>query len=208
MDNLFLKRNKVCIHIIALGGTIACTSENNLEEFYSAPSTHINQLISLLPLDKEKFAITSEQILQQISHEMTNEDLIFVAKRVNELVNADYVDGIVITQGTNCIEEMSSQKALIGLSICGFLIHFGSGLITPVTYKKILNIPEFTAGILSAAINATRAIIAFIFSIIATLFLSNEFINLAYLLEFLFLMGLGMCYLALIKTNLMKENMP
>lgn len=93
------------IHVLALGGTIACTVSHQTEEFYEYPSTSINELISLLPLDKEKITISSEQLLQQISHEMTHNDLILVARRINELANNDKVDGIVVTQGTNCIEE-------------------------------------------------------------------------------------------------------
>jgi L-asparaginase len=105
--------NKPHIHVLALGGTIACQASTQTEEFYGSPSTNISQLISLLPMDKDKLTLTHEQTLQKISHEMTNDDLLFVAKRINELANQPDVDGIVITHGTNCIEETAYFMNLI-----------------------------------------------------------------------------------------------
>ena len=96
---------KTYIHVLALGGTIACALKNQIEEFYEHPSISISELISSLPLDKERVTVTSEQFSQQISHEMTHDDLILVARRINELANNDRVDGIVVTHGTDCIEE-------------------------------------------------------------------------------------------------------
>ena len=96
---------KRSIYVLALGGTIAALSYLKSDEFYEHPTLDINELISSLPLDKEKITVISEQILQKISHDITDQDLIVIAKKINALVNRDDVDGVVITQGTNCIEE-------------------------------------------------------------------------------------------------------
>ncbi|HSW68608.1 MAG TPA: asparaginase [Gammaproteobacteria bacterium] len=100
-----INNNQSKIHVIALGGTILCMSENQLRENYNSPSINIDKLISLLPLDKKKFSITHEQLLQKISHDITHDDLFLIAKRVDAIANNDEIDGIVIVQGTNSIEE-------------------------------------------------------------------------------------------------------
>lgn len=99
------KIKKKCIHVLALGGTISYIAKNSTDEFYHCSSTHIDELISTLPIDYQKITVINELLLQQISHEMTFEELVNVAKRINDLVNDDSVDGIVVTQGTNGIEE-------------------------------------------------------------------------------------------------------
>ena len=107
------QKAKINIHLLALGGTIASTSFQQSDEFYERPSKDINELITSLPLNKEKLHITSEQFLQKISHDLTYDDLISIARRINELVNNDNVDGIVITQGTNSIEETAYFVSLV-----------------------------------------------------------------------------------------------
>lgn len=102
------KKNKTmpnaCVYLLALGGTIACASENVTDEFYSGPSVNIKDLISRLH-SVNHINICYEQFLQQISHEMTDNELINLANRIDELVRDERVKGIVVTQGTNCIEE-------------------------------------------------------------------------------------------------------
>lgn len=96
---------KARVYVLALGGTIACTSNNGMNEYYSSPSLGIENLISQLPINKNKIEIRHEQISQQISHEMTHDELIHFSKKINELVNSAEVAGVVVVQGTNCIEE-------------------------------------------------------------------------------------------------------
>ena len=98
---------KPCIYILALGGTISSIVKQPTEEFYKHPSCNISDLLISLQLDEKKIAILHEQFLQKISHEMTYADLIRIAKKIQELVNDDSIDGIVITQGTNAIEEIA-----------------------------------------------------------------------------------------------------
>ena len=93
-----------CIYVLALGGTIASPTKA-IGEFYEHSSIAIDQLINLLPFDPEKIKILSKQFLQQISQDMTDEELIAVARQIDSIIKNDEIDGIVITQGTNCIEE-------------------------------------------------------------------------------------------------------
>lgn len=99
------KHKKKCVFVLALGGTIASLSNQQANEFYNKPSRNINELLASLPIDEEKITVVSEQILQKISHEITHEELLLVARKINDLAKNDGIDGIVVTQGTNSIEE-------------------------------------------------------------------------------------------------------
>ena len=106
-------KKKPCVYVLALGGTIGSCSKESGDEFYGRSSTDISSLISSLPLEKEGIAILSEQMTQQISHDMTNEDLLRLARKINILVNDDNIDGVVISQGTNGIEEAAYFVSLV-----------------------------------------------------------------------------------------------
>jgi len=107
MDINMLNTNAVTtnknIYILALGGTIASSGINSTDEFYSRPSNDISELISQVAF--KNTTIHSEQFLQKISHEITMDDLLIIAKKIQEIVNRDDIDAVVITQGTNCLEE-------------------------------------------------------------------------------------------------------
>jgi len=114
MSNVELNtENKKKIYILALGGTISSIANKSTEEFYNHSSVDIKELILDLPFDKEKVTIICEQILHKISHEITHEDLLLVTRKVNELALNDTIDGIVITQGTNSIEEVAYFTNLV-----------------------------------------------------------------------------------------------
>lgn len=101
-----IKRSQIkLVFVLALGGTISSVARHPAEEFYCHSSTEISELLSSLPIDHEKTDVVCEQFLQQISHEMTFDELVSVAKKIQELVNDELVDGVVVTQGTNSIEE-------------------------------------------------------------------------------------------------------
>lgn len=99
---------------------------------------------------------------------------IFVHKNSEKLAIAKliWLGIIAIIMGSIFIVmAMSVTKISVNeLFLAGLLIHFGSGVVTPITYKKILCIPEFSAGISSGAINAIRVLLAFVLSICTTLF--------------------------------------
>ena len=94
------------IQVCALGGTICSMAHDPVEEYYNSASIKIEALIELLPIDKNEMEIQAEQLFQKISQDITYNDLLVIAKRVNELAQQDDVDGIVVTQGTNSIEEI------------------------------------------------------------------------------------------------------
>ena len=113
-DSLLIKDNqKKCIYVLALGGTIASIAQHPSEEFYSRPSADIDTLISKINLKTKDIRIVSEQLFQKISHELTHEDLFLVARKINDLANNANISGIVVTHGTNCIEETAYFISLV-----------------------------------------------------------------------------------------------
>jgi L-asparaginase len=106
--NLIAKNSasrKPCIYILALGGTISSVVKNSTEEFYSHPTSNIKEILLSFPSIGEDFTIIAEQFLQKISHEITHSDLINIANKIKKLSDDDNINGIIVTQGTNCIEE-------------------------------------------------------------------------------------------------------
>jgi L-asparaginase len=72
---------------------------------YKAATVAVEQLINAVPELKKISNPRGEQILQLASQNITNEDWLKLAKRINELEQQSDVDGIVITHGTDTLEE-------------------------------------------------------------------------------------------------------
>lgn len=93
------------IAILATGGTIAGSTDagQTATTGYSAGVLTVDTLIKAVPELKNIAQITGEQICNIDSSNMTDEIWLKLAKRINELSKS--VDGIVITHGTDTMEE-------------------------------------------------------------------------------------------------------
>lgn len=92
--------------ILATGGTIAgagATAANSAT--YQAAKVPVDKLIAGVPELKDLANVRGEQVFQIASESFTNEHLLQLGKRVSELAKQGDVDGIVITHGTDTIEE-------------------------------------------------------------------------------------------------------
>ena len=92
--------------ILATGGTIAgSAAEGTAVTGYQAGALGVETLIKAVPEVKDYAHVTGEQIASLDSKDMNDEVWLKLARRVNELLARDDADGIVITHGTDTLEE-------------------------------------------------------------------------------------------------------
>ncbi|MDR0771166.1 MAG: L-asparaginase 2 [Burkholderiales bacterium] len=93
------------VRILATGGTIAGVSQSATQTQYTAAKVGVDLLIEAVPEMKKVANVAGEQVVKIGSQDMNDEVWLKLAKRVNELLAQKGVDGIVITHGTDTMEE-------------------------------------------------------------------------------------------------------
>jgi L-asparaginase len=89
--------------VLATGGTIA--SQQNLTQGATGPSLSGDRLVDAVPSLKKIARIRSEQIANVGSYNITPAIWVKLATRANELLAQPDVTGIVVTHGTDTLEE-------------------------------------------------------------------------------------------------------
>jgi len=93
------------VTIIATGGTIAGEAATSTQSGYTSGQVGVETLIKAVPTLSKIAKVTGEQISNVGSQDMSDEIWIKLAKRINEMAKSPNVDGIVITHGTDTLEE-------------------------------------------------------------------------------------------------------
>jgi glutamin-(asparagin-)ase len=94
------------ITVIGMGGTIAGSASSATDATgYRAATTGVEALLAALPQLGELAELSGEQFAQIDSSDLTDELLLALARRVTEIAARPDVDGIVITHGTDTLEE-------------------------------------------------------------------------------------------------------
>jgi L-asparaginase len=93
------------IVILATGGTIAGAQPTEGDPGYKSGSLSIDSLIAAAPGMDKLARFTGEQIASIGSQDMNDEVWLKLARRANQLLATPEVDGIVVTHGTDTLEE-------------------------------------------------------------------------------------------------------
>ena len=91
--------------VLATGGTIAGAAASDVQAATPPGRSACEQLLAAVPQAKKLAALRGEQISNIGSQDMNDEVWLKLARRINELTAQPDVAGVVITHGTDTIEE-------------------------------------------------------------------------------------------------------
>lgn len=95
------------IVVLATGGTIAGTAGSDVQSGYVSAQVGVEELLAAVPKARNLARLRGEQVSRIGSQAMNDEVWFALAGRVNELLGHGDISGVVITHGTDTIEETS-----------------------------------------------------------------------------------------------------
>jgi L-asparaginase len=101
------------VRVLATGGTIAGAQASATDYGYKAGVYDVGSLLSTVPNLDKLAAITGEQVASIGSYDMTDETWLELARRVDAVLAAPDADAVLITHGTDTLEETSYFLSLV-----------------------------------------------------------------------------------------------
>lgn len=138
-------RDKPNILIIGTGGTIAGRGESSADtSAYACSVLTIDEILAAIPEASSLANLRAEQLLQTGSENFNNEHLLMIGKRISKVLKDDDVDGVILTQGTDTIEETA------------YFLHLTLKSVKPVVVVGSMRPPSAMSS--DAALNLYHAI--------------------------------------------------
>ena len=97
--------HKPRVVILATGGTIAGSAGSPTQTGYASGRVPVYDMIDSVPQLTSLASIEGEQIASVGSQDMTVAIMLRLTRRINELLESDDIDGVVVTHGTDTMEE-------------------------------------------------------------------------------------------------------
>jgi len=101
------------VRVLATGGTIAGAQASATDYGYKSGAYDVNTLIKAVPNLDKLAQITGEQVASIGSQDMNDEVWLTLAKRLNAVLATPDVDAVLITHGTDTLEETSYFLSLV-----------------------------------------------------------------------------------------------
>ena len=101
------------VRVLATGGTIAGAQASATDYGYKSGAYDVNSLLKAVPNLDKLAVITGEQVANIGSQDMNDEIWLKLARRVNAVLAEPGTDGVLITHGTDTLEETSYFLSLV-----------------------------------------------------------------------------------------------